>query len=91
MARHRVRSVGLHEERSLATAKAAFIDFAAVPAVMHRQREIDALPVVEHKGRKLRTLRCNGLTGKGPHDYNVPESLLWSLLHLGSWRCPFHA
>jgi hypothetical protein len=55
-----------------------------------RASEIAALPVVEWKGRTLHTLRCHGTTGKGPHDTNVPESLLWSLIGLRGFCCVYH-
>jgi len=53
--------------------------------------EIAALPVVTWKGRTLRTLRCHGTSGKGPHNVNVPEALLWSLIAIDHWCCPYHA
>lgn len=58
---------------------------------VRRLTEIRALPQVEWKGRKLRTIRCQGEFGKGPHDVNVPESLLWTLRHFEAFRCPYHA
>lgn len=51
---------------------------------------IDALPEVEWKGKLLRTIRCHGTTGRGPHDVNVPESLLWALLDPARYVCAFH-
>lgn len=55
-----------------------------------RQAEIDALPVVSWKGRTLYTLRCRGWSGRGPHDVNVPIMLLWHLLSLRHYYCPYH-
>jgi hypothetical protein len=46
--------------------------------------------VVTWKGRRLRTIRCQGDFGKGPHDVNVPEALLWCLISLARFLCPYH-
>ncbi len=56
-----------------------------------REREIAALPVVAWKGRTLYTLRCQGISGKGPHDVNVPLGMLWHLLTLQRFLCVYHA
>ena len=58
--------------------------------VTQRRREIAALPVVVWKGQRLRTIRCTGDFGKGPHDMNVPEAILWHLLHFSRFRCAYH-
>lgn len=57
---------------------------------MQREAEIAALPTVQWKGRTLYTLRCCGVSGKGPHDVNVPLALAWSLLSLTRFFCPYH-
>ena len=56
-----------------------------------REAEIAALPVREWRGEKLRTVRCCGETGRGPHDVHLPEYLLCCLIDLRRYRCPFHA
>ena len=56
-----------------------------------REREIAALPTVQWKGRTLYTLRCQGTSGKGPHDVNVPVLLVWHLMDLRHFFCPYHA
>lgn len=56
-----------------------------------RQREIDTLPKVIWKGRTLYTIRCRGISGRGPHNVNVPVMLLWSLIWLERYVCPYHA
>lgn len=56
-----------------------------------RQAEIDALPQVIWKGRQLWTVRCHGTSGKGPHDVNLPLAMLWSLIWLHRYFCPYHA
>jgi hypothetical protein len=56
-----------------------------------RDTEIEALPIVEWKGRRLRTIRCHGTSGKGPHNLNVDEALPWALMDINRFLCPFHA
>lgn len=79
-----------HQARRLAAARAAFVALRGSSDEAVRASEIAALPVIEWKGRTLRTIRCHGTTGKGPHDTNVPESLLWSLIDLRGFCCVFH-
>lgn len=68
----------------------AFQDYLGLVADSERAREIAALPTVQWKGKTLKTLRCHGITGKGPHDCNVPEALLWALISLRDFRCVYH-
>lgn len=56
-----------------------------------RETCIQALPLIVWKGRQLRTIRCQGTSGKGPHDVNVPEALCWHLIDLRGFYCPYHA
>lgn len=79
-----------HGVRRRASAREVFIALRGASDAAQRQREIDALPTVAWKGRTLKTLRCHGTTGKGPHDTNVPESLLWSLIDLRGYCCVYH-
>lgn len=74
----------------LAEARAAFASIRTPAEVAQREAEIAALPRVVWKGRELRTLRCHGTTGKGPHDINVAEGALWVLLRLDRFVCAFH-
>jgi hypothetical protein len=85
--------VRIHHAEDFRTARArsAFRDWRGVEAEPARAAEIEALPVVTWKGRRLRTLRCHGTSGRGPHDVNVPESLPWTLIDVGRFLCPFHA
>lgn len=55
-----------------------------------RAREIRALPSREWKGQRLRTARCWGTRGKGQHVVHLPESLLWSLIAIEGYCCPYH-
>lgn len=67
-----------------------FIEVRGVQEADKRTSQIAALPVVEWRGQMLRTIRCHGTTGKGPHDRHVPEAVLWSLIDLHRYICPFH-
>ena len=82
--------IGLHPERQAETARLAFREYRPDDE-QDRAEEIEALPVVYWQGRQLRTLRCHGTRGKGSHLVNVPEALLWSLIALTGWCCPYHA
>ena len=84
-------SVPRHEDAILARSKRFAAEFLGPEGVARRQAEIAALPTVQFKGRTLYTLRCHGTRGKGPHDVNVPESLLWQLIGLTRYRCVYHA
>lgn len=84
-------SIPRHYEDNLARSKAAFLDIAGSDLAAERAAQIAALPTVEWRGRTLRTIRCTGTTGRGPHDMHVPESLLWNLIDLRFYRCPYHA
>ena len=80
----------MSDERRLQTAQEFFSGYLGKAEHADREAEIEGLPTVEWKGRILRTVRCTGTTGKGPHDYNVPEAVLWSLMDLTRFLCPFH-
>jgi len=83
--------LGLHPDRQTEAARAMFrIARPGRKAEAERATEIAALPTVTWKGRRLYILRCHGETGRGPHDLNVPEALLWSLITLDRYVCPFH-
>lgn len=87
----RNRTVGAHEDRVLATAREAFEQEMGAGATARRAAAIAALPAVDWKGHTVRTIRCAGdWQGRGGHDMHVPESLLWALLDLRSFRCVFH-
>lgn len=76
--------------RDAARARAFFVELEGHAAAERRAAEIAALPAVVWKGKTLRTLRCTGTTGKGPHDQHVTEGQLWALISLTRWRCAFH-
>ena len=60
-------------------------------AAEHLMKILEKLPRVEWKGKRLYAIRCTGTSGKGPHDCNVPEGLLWQLLSLDAYLCVYHA
>lgn len=79
-----------HGARILRDAKEQFLEFRGREDYNKRAAAISRLPDAEFKGRALKVLRCHGVRGKGPHDCNVPESLLWILIDLNHWCCVFH-
>lgn len=79
-----------HEVARTTRTRAIFREWRGEADEARRAAEIAALPLVEFKGRQLRTLRCHGTSGKGPHDANVPESMLWALIQLDRWVCVYH-
>lgn len=90
MSHHGSTVVPRHEDRILRETRAQFLDARGDADFGRRLFEIAQLPAVEWRGRTLYTLRCHGDYGKGPHDLNVPESLLWNLIGLTHYRCVFH-
>lgn len=79
-----------HEVARCARTRGYYRDALGVEAEARRAAEIDALPRAEWKGRQLRTIRCHGTSGKGPHDCNVPESMLWALIGMVPFYCVYH-
>lgn len=71
-------------------ARRAFLDLRGPEAADARAKEIAALPAVEWKGHTLHTILCNGTSGRGPHNVNAPEGLLWALVDLRTYLCPYH-
>lgn len=83
----------LFDHRAL-RAKAAYLELRGEVSADIRQCEIDALPAKDWKGRRVHQIRCradiSGHAGKGPHDVWVPTALLWALVDLRTFRCPYH-
>jgi hypothetical protein len=88
--RHRKRVRSPFEPRILADSRADYCDLYGPARTAKREQEIAALPRVTWKGHTLFTIRCTGDFGKGPHDYNVPESVLWNLMAFSRFRCAYH-
>lgn len=76
--------------RQTARARAAFVEIRGQADAVVRAQQIAALPTVVWRGHTLYTLRCDGGYGRGPHQLNVREQVLWSLMTLGVFHCPFH-
>lgn len=90
MAVYRGRTNKPNAERAADTALAAFIEMRGLIEAFQRFDQMRALPQVEWKGKTLYTIRCHGTRGKGPHTVHVPESVLWSLIDIRAFRCPYH-
>lgn len=89
--RYRVRVVGKPAyARALRDAQVDFFEDRGMAGYQRRQAAIAALPKVLWRGEVLHTIRCRGDFGRGPHDQNVPEMLLWHLISLERYLCPFH-
>ena len=71
--------------------KQQFQELLGEAATRRRAIDIAMLPKVEFKGRELSTIECEGPFGAGAHKVNVPDTLLWNLMDLRHFRCPFHA
>ena len=91
-------SVSQHEDAACQRARDDYIEVWGETRAKLRAVEIAALPTVEWRGRTgnkpprtLYTLRCHADFGRGPHDMNLPESVLWNLMKLDRYRCPRHS
>lgn len=82
--------VAEREQRAAERARGYFRHLRGESDEQQRAAEIAALPLVAWKGRPLRTLQCHGGSGRGEHDVNVPEWVLWALIGLQPWYCPYH-
>lgn len=91
MARFRRTVVGVHHDALNTRARQHFIEARGDVEARFRAMEIGALPVVEWRGKSLRAWRCHGTSGKGSHPVNLPEWVLWLLIDLRAYRCPYHA
>jgi len=90
-------TVPRYEDHRLRTCREQFEAMRSPEQVAEREAYIASLPAVEWRGprgdkppRILRTLRCHGETGRGPHDVHVPESLLWALIDPTRYHCVYH-
>lgn len=55
-----------------------------------RRKEIAALERKYWNGIEVFRVRCDGDYGRGPHDQWIPEYILWALIDVTRYRCPFH-
>jgi hypothetical protein len=76
--------------RQTARARGLFVEVRGQANEQQRADEIANLPRIEWKGKVLHEIRCRGDYGRGPHLVNVSEQVLWCLIDLRHFRCPFH-
>lgn len=82
--------VARHPVANALRARAAFVETRGAENEAKRAAEIAALPSKVWKGRTLYALQCHGESGRGPHVQYVHEGLLWALIELNQFICPFH-
>ena len=82
--------IGRAPSLTCAKAKRAFRTGAGTARAVQRAHGIAALPSKKWRGERVYALRCEADFGKGPHVMHVSAGVLWSLLSLKRWRCPFH-
>ena len=90
MSHHGKTSTPKHEDAGLVRIRAQFVEWFGDAEAERRATAIATLPRVEWRGRTLYTIRCLGDFGHGPHDMHVPASLLWSLINVHHFFCPYH-
>lgn len=76
--------------RQTERARAAFRQLRGLVSEAARASAIARLPTTMWRGHTLYTLWCDADFGKGPHRLNVSEQVLWSLIDLQHFRCPYH-
>lgn len=84
------RSRAAHYERTLARARACFLELRGPSEVPVRAAEIAARPSKIWNGVPVFELYCEGPFGRGPHVQWVPEYVLWGLISLEHFLCPYH-
>jgi hypothetical protein len=85
------RAAGLHPEAQARRSRLNARVLMGRAWYLKREAEIAALPRVMWKGVQLYTIRCDARSGRGPHLLNVPPSLLWQLVSIPDYLCPYHA
>lgn len=88
---HHGTTVHPRHEATTERMRSYFIDLRGLEGAAKREREIATLPMKEWCGKPVHQIRCHGDYGKGPHDVWLPSYLLWSLLSLWSYKCPYHS
>jgi hypothetical protein len=74
----------------LARARASFVVFRGATGVRRRAAAIRRRRQKRWRGVHVFEVRCAGPFGRGPHHVFVPEFVLWSLIDLRHFLCPFH-
>lgn len=88
---HHGTPVHPRHDATTARMRGYFTDLRGVDGAAQREQEIAALPSKDWRGKPVHLIRCHGDYGKGPHDVWLPPYLLWSLLGLTRYRCPYHS
>ncbi len=78
-----------HAVDQAARSRAAFRSVMGPSAEARREEAIAALPVLHWRGQILYSLRCQNDRDR-PHTVNVAEALLWALIDLRFYHCPYH-
>jgi hypothetical protein len=89
MSRYRRNDTGFRPERLERVRRY----FAAAYGDEARATRAAIIARLDHKlwhGRPVFRLICQADFGKGPHDLWVPEGLLWALIDIRHYHCPFH-
>lgn len=79
--------VGSQPSAALMRVRRAWIGWGLADQVLHREAEISALPRKLWRGVPVFQIRCEGPV---LHDLWVPEAVLWALISVHRFRCPFH-
>jgi hypothetical protein len=58
--------------------------------VATRAAAIAGIPSKDWNGVTVFEVTCEGPYGKGPHAQFIPEYVLWSLIDVGHFVCPYH-
>ena len=72
-------------------AKAALRATRGIDGTVRRAHEIATRHTKLWRGRRVWPIQCTGTSGKGPHQMHVEAAVLWSLIDLETFRCPYHA
>ena len=83
--------LGQQPARMCARAKCVYRETAGMKRTVQRAHEIAALESKRWRGVRVYRIQCDGPFGNGPHVMYVPAGMLWSLISLDGWRCPFHS
>jgi hypothetical protein len=78
-----------HSARSLARTIAAFREYRPGEEE-ERRKEIARVESKDWRGLTVYRVHCDGDFGRGPHVHWVPEYILWSLIDVTRYRCPYH-
>ena len=82
--------IGSHPSARMMRSKLAFREFLGVAAAVERGKAIAARPSKHWHGVRVYSITCHATYGKGPHTYFVTAAVLWSLMSIGAFRCPYH-